>query len=75
MSAVGMYFGIAIGCVSLVGVCGAILYHKYRQDLKAEQAVEQAVAQELQERLQQVAGVHPSLIFSQLLRAYLCKLW
>jgi hypothetical protein len=49
-----MYFGIAIACLTLLGVCGGILYSKYRQDMRAKVAQEQ----QIQERLQQVADLN-----------------
>jgi hypothetical protein len=52
MSELGMYFGIAVGCIALLGVCGGILYRKYQQ----EKQVKVAFEQQTQERLQQVAG-------------------
>ncbi|KAF9106413.1 hypothetical protein BGX29_009569 [Mortierella sp. GBA35] len=54
MSELGMYFGIAIGSIVLLGVCSGILYHKYRQDKK----VVENQHQEIQERLQQVADLN-----------------
>ncbi|KAF9149832.1 hypothetical protein BG015_008344 [Linnemannia schmuckeri] len=54
MSELGMYFGIAIGCIALLGVSGGILYRKYRQD----RLVKVAHEQQTQERLQQVADLN-----------------
>ncbi|KAK3840380.1 MAG: hypothetical protein JOS17DRAFT_17611 [Linnemannia elongata] len=54
MSELGMYFGIAIGCLTLLGVCAGILYHKYRQDMRVKVTHEQ----QIQERLQQVADLN-----------------
>ncbi|KAG0279416.1 hypothetical protein BGZ95_001287 [Linnemannia exigua] len=50
MSELGMYFGIAVGCIALLAVSGGIIYRKHRQDAKVKLAVEQ----EVQDRLQQV---------------------
>ncbi|KAG0343320.1 hypothetical protein BG004_005405 [Podila humilis] len=51
MGDVGMYSGIAVGTVLLLGVCGGILYHKHQQDRKQHRAEEQII----QERFQHVA--------------------
>ncbi|OAQ28402.1 hypothetical protein K457DRAFT_126795 [Linnemannia elongata AG-77] len=54
MSELGMYLGIAIGCLALLGVCGGILYRKYRQDMRVKVTHEQHI----QDRLQQVADLN-----------------
>ncbi|KAF9931970.1 hypothetical protein FBU30_009149 [Linnemannia zychae] len=54
MSDVGMYIGIAAGCIVLLGISGGILYRKHRQEVLAKEAFEQ----QAQERLQQVADLN-----------------
>ncbi|KAF9906180.1 hypothetical protein EC991_000892 [Linnemannia zychae] len=54
MSELGMYFGIAVGCIALLSICGGIIYRKYRQDVKVKLAIEQ----EIQDRLQQVVDLN-----------------
>ncbi|KAG0380055.1 hypothetical protein BGX24_010369 [Mortierella sp. AD032] len=54
MSELGMYFGIAIGCIALLAVSGGIIYRKHRQDARVKVAVEQ----ETQDRLQQVVDLN-----------------
>ncbi|KAF9134485.1 hypothetical protein BGW39_006945 [Mortierella sp. 14UC] len=54
MSELRMYFGIAVGCIALLGICGGIIYRKYRQDVKVKLAVEQ----EIQDRLQHVVDLN-----------------
>ncbi|KAG0286039.1 hypothetical protein BGZ96_009801 [Linnemannia gamsii] len=50
----GMYIGIAIGCIALLGVSSGIIYHKYHQDKQVKVNFEQ----QAQERLQQVADMN-----------------